>query len=345
MTERRELPPIDEGMLKFYKKLTAASPPEAVNWPLAEQRKSWNEVCLAFASPRPKSLRCEDVSVPSKSGSVRVRIYRPAGEGVLPGVLYMHGGGWVLGSIETHDDMCAEIAQGAKVTVVAVDYRLAPEHPHPAQLEDNIAVLQWMREKGNLSGIDGKAIIAAGDSAGGQMSASLCLYLRDNGLPQLKGQVLIYPVLGIDLDTASYRRNAEAPCLTRSEMIFYWDSVLGAKGGANWRDKYIIPLLETDYSDLPPAFITAAAYDPLHDDANIYGERLKAAGVEVAIRREASLTHSYMRARHVSPACRAGFEAIVSAIGSLAHEGWLADLPDRRFAATEAAISSRKGEG
>ena len=145
--------------------------------------------------------------------------------------------------------------------------------------------------------------------------------------------------------TVDDRRNAEAPCLTRSEMIFYWDSVLGAKGGANWRDKYIIPLLETDYSALPPAFITAAAYDPLYDDAIVYGERLKAAGVEVAIRREASLTHSYMRARHVSPACRAGFAAIVSAIGSLAHEGCLADLPYRRFAATEAATSSRKGEG
>jgi acetyl esterase len=323
MNDSAELPPIDSGMLQFYKKLTAASPPEAVNWPLAEQRKSWDELCRAFAAPRPKGLLSKDVAVPRQGGSVNVRLYQPTGDKIRPGLLYMHGGGWVLGSIETHDDMCAEMAQNADVTVVAVDYRLAPENPHPAQLEDNLAVLGWMRSQGEAYGIDRNSIIAGGDSAGGQMSASLSLYLRDRQLPQLNGQVLIYPVLGIDLDTPSYRRNAEAPCLTRNEMIYYWESVLGPRGGANWADKYIIPLIETDYSNLPPAFITAAAYDPLYDDAVIYGERLKAAGVEVAIRREPVLTHSYMRARQVSTACKAGFDAIVSAIRSLAHHGHL----------------------
>jgi acetyl esterase len=313
--------PLDEGMLKFYEKLSAASPPEAVNWPLAEQRKSWNEVCRSFASPKPGGLFICDVAVPRQGGSVNVRVYRPAGEQIRPGVLYMHGGGWVLGSIETHDDMCAEMAADADVTVVAVDYRLAPECPHPAQLEDNLAVLDWMRRSGRAYGIDGGSIIAAGDSAGGQMSASLALYLRDKGLPQLKGQVLIYPVLGVDLDTSSYRRNADAPCLTRSEMIYYWSSVLGPDASGNRADKYIIPLLETDYSNLPPAFITAAGHDPLHDEAIIYGERLRAAGIEAVVRREPALAHSYMRARHVSVRCKAGFDAIVQAIRSLAHDG------------------------
>jgi acetyl esterase len=327
MNEHAELPPIDPGMLNFYQRLCAASPPEAVGWPLARQRKSWDEVCRAFAWQRPEGIECRDVAVPRADGTVRVRIYRPAGARALPGVLYMHGGGWVLGSIETHDDMCAELAQGANATVVAVDYRLAPEHRHPAQLEDNLAVLAWMRRQGPDHGIDPGAIIAAGDSAGGQMSASLCLYLRDKGLAQLQGQVLIYPVLGIDLDTPSYRRNAQGPCLTRGEMVFYWDSVLGPKGGANWGDKYIIPLLETDYRNLPPAFITAAAHDPLHDDAVIYGERLMAAGVAAAVRREPSLAHSYMRARHVSPVCGAGFAAIVEAVRSLAHGGRVHHAP------------------
>jgi acetyl esterase len=313
--------PLDEGMRKFYEKLSAASPPEAVNWPLAEQRKSWDEVCRSFASPMPRDLSICDVAVPRQGGSVNVRVYRPAGEQIRPGVLYMHGGGWVLGSIETHDDMCAEMAAGADVTVAAVDYRLAPECPHPAQLEDNLAVLDWMRKCGPAHGIDQGSIIAAGDSAGGQMSASLTLYLRDKGLPQLKGQVLIYPVLGVDLDTSSYRRNADAPCLTRSEMIYYWNSVLGPETTGNRADKYIIPLLETDYSNLPPAFITAAGHDPLHDEAIIYGERLRAAGSEAAVRREPALAHSYMRARHVSARCKAGFDAIVQAIRSLAHDG------------------------
>lgn len=323
MDDSHDRPPLDEGMLRFYEKLTAASPPEAVNWPLDEQRKSWDDVCKSFAAARPAGLRTQDVLVRREGDEVKIRLYRPAGEKLRPGVLYMHGGGWVLGSIETHDDMCAEMAKAADVVVVAVDYRLAPEHPHPAQLEDNLAVLAWMRRDGSAQGIDARSIIAAGDSAGGQMSASLTLYLRDKGLPQLNGQVLIYPVLGLDLDTPSYRRNADAPCLTRDEMIYYWNSVLGAKNGNHRNDKYIIPLLETDYSELPPAFITAAGYDPLHDEALIYGERLAAAGVPVKVRREPNLAHSYMRARHVSAACKAGFDAICSALRSLAHEGRL----------------------
>jgi acetyl esterase len=191
MDDRSERPPLDEGMLAFHKKLSAASPPEAVNWPLAEQRRSWNALCKSFAAPMPPGLRTEDIEVARKDGSVKLRLYRPAGDKIRPGVLYMHGGGWVLGGIETHDDMCAEIAHGADVVVAAVDYRLAPEHPHPAQLDDNIAVLHWMRGEGASLGIDARSIVAAGDSAGGQMSASLSLYLRDKTLPQLKGQVLI----------------------------------------------------------------------------------------------------------------------------------------------------------
>jgi acetyl esterase/lipase len=323
MHEIHNQPPLDEGMLRFYEKLTAASPPEAVSWPLEKQRKSWDDVCKSFAAPLPSGLQTQDLRVPRKEGGVKIRLYRPVPEKLRPGVLYMHGGGWVLGSIETHDDMCAEMAKAADVVVAAVDYRLAPEHPHPAQLEDNLAVLAWMRREGAVHGIDGRSIVAAGDSAGGQMSASLSLYLRDKGLDQLKGQVLIYPVLGFDLKTSSYERNAHAPCLTREEMIFYWESVLGTRTESARRDKYIIPLLENDFSRLPPAFITAAGYDPLHDEAVTYGRKLEAAGVQVKVRREPNLAHSYMRARHVSATCKAGFDAICSAIRSLAHKGRL----------------------
>ena len=323
MADDDQVAAIDAGMLRFYAELSAASPPEAVHWPLARQRESWDQVCRSFRAPVPAGLKIDDIAVRRGRETVPVRLYRPAAAARRPGVIYLHGGGWVLGSIETHDDMCAEIAAGADVVVAAVDYRLAPEHPHPAQLEDNLAVLAWMRDEGSGHGIDGERVVAAGDSAGGQMSASLALYLRDRGMQQLVGQVLIYPVLGIDLDTASYRRNAEGPCLTRDEMRYYWDSVLGPTNSGNWTDKYIIPLLEHDFRNLPPAFITAAAHDPLHDEAVIYARRLRDAGVPVALRREPALTHSYMRARGVSAACRAGFDAIVEAIRSLAHQGRL----------------------
>jgi acetyl esterase len=311
--------PIDPGMLRFYDELMKLAPPESVNWPLPEQRRSWEDLCRKFQAPRPERLMVEDLDI----DGVHVRVYRPPGEAPKPGVIYFHGGGWVLGSCETHDDMCAEMAMGADVVVVAVDYRLAPEHRHPAQREDALKVLNWMREQGRALAIDPSHIVGAGDSAGGQMTLGLALWLRDHDMPQLKGQVLIYPVLGADVDTPSYKRNAEAPCLTRSDMIYYLESFLGPRGHANWTDAYAVPLLAKDLTKLPPAFITVAAHDPLYDDGVMMDVKLKAAGVPVAIRREPVLAHSYMRARHGSKPAMAGFEAIVAAVRSLGHDGCL----------------------
>lgn len=312
--------PVDPGMLKFYDELTARTPPESVNWPLAEQRRVWDEVCRAFRAPYPDNITAEDLVI----DGVKVRLYRPRGDAARPGVIYFHGGGWVLGSCETHDDMCAEIAAGADVAVVLVDYRLAPENRHPAQFEDSHTVLAWMRKEGAKFGIDPARIVGAGDSAGGQMTAGLALSLRDRGMKQLKGQVLIYPVLGSDMDTPSYRRNAEAPCLTRADMKFYLESFLGPHSHSNWRDPYAVPLMAKDFAKLPPAFIAVAEHDPLCDDGVMFHERLKAAGVASQLRREPALAHSYMRARHVSAPAMAGFKAIVAATRGLAHDGRLA---------------------
>jgi acetyl esterase len=306
---------IDPGMLQFYEALKAKSPPESVNWPLPRQRQAWDELCRDFRAPRPAGIESEDLDV----SGVHVRVVRNRGKGPTPGVVYFHGGGWVLGSCETHDDMCAEISAYADVVTVLVDYRLAPEHPHPAQFDDSHSILAWMRKEGARAGIDPARIVGAGDSAGGQMTVALALSLRDRGLPQLAGQVLIYPVLGADVDTLSYLRNAEAPCLTRSDMIFYLDAFLGPRGHRNWADSYAVPLLADDVSRLPPAFITVAAHDPLHDDGVRFAEKLKTAGVPVLLRREPALAHSYMRARHVSRPAKEGFDAIVEAIRSLAH--------------------------
>ena len=311
--------PVDAGMLKFYKELSAHSPPEAAAWPLPRQRQAWDELCRMFRAERPKRLMVEDLD----ADGVHVRIFRPPGEDPKPGVIYFHGGGWVLGSCETHDDMCAEMAAGADVVVVLVDYRLAPEHPHPAQLEDSHRVLEWMRSSGRALGIDPSHIAGAGDSAGGQMTVGLAMSLRDRGLAQLRGQVLIYPVLGADTETGSYQRNAEAPCLTRAEMIFYLDSFLGRRGGPNWRDPYAVPNIATDLSGLPPAFISVAAHDPLCDDGIIFHDKMKKAGRQATIRKEPALAHSFMRARHVSTPARDAFQAIVLAIRGLAHEGVL----------------------
>jgi acetyl esterase len=313
--------PVDPGMLTFYKELSQHSPPESAQWPLDRQRAAWDGVCRMFRARRPPGLMVEDLDVEG----IHVRIYRPPGEAPKPGVIYFHGGGWVVGSCETHDDMCAELAMESDCVVVMPDYRLAPENPHPAQLEDSLKVLDWMRSSGRALGIDPSHIIGAGDSAGGQMTVGLALALRDQGLKQLRGMVLIYPVLGADIETSSYIRNANAPCLTREEMIFYLESFLGPRGSKSWSDPYAVPNIATDLSNLPPAYITVAAHDPLCDDGLIFHDKLKAAGIPVDLREEPALAHSYMRARHVSAPAMAGFKAIANAVRHLAHEGSLPD--------------------
>ncbi len=312
---------IDEGMMTFYHELSKHTPPESADWPLPQQRKAWDDVCRVFRSARPEHLRVEDIDV----DGVHIRLFRPPGDAPKPAVIYFHGGGWVLGSCETHDDMCAEMAMGADVVVVLVDYRLAPENPHPAQLEDSLKVLLWMRSAGRKHGIDPEHIVGAGDSAGGQMTVGLALALRDFVAPQLKGQVLIYPVLGADVNTPSYIRNAHAPCLTKPEMIFYLDCFLGPKSNPNWQDPRAVPNLAENLSGLPPAFISVAAHDPLYDDGIIFYEKLKAANIPVSLREEPALAHSFMRARHVSEPAKKGFNAIVEALKSLGHRSVLPD--------------------
>jgi acetyl esterase len=311
---------VDPGMLAFYKELSERTPAESSSWPLDRQRAAWDDLCRQFRAPRPASILAHDHDV----GGIKVRVFSPRKQGVRPGVIYFHGGGWVLGSPETHDDMCAEMAEGAGCVVALVDYRLAPENPHPAQLQDSLKVLAWMRSQANALGIDAGNILAAGDSAGGQMSVGLALALKEQGLPQLKGMILIYPVLGADVLTASYVRNAHAPCLTKEEMEFYLTSFLGPRGGRNWTDEKAVPNLARDISGLPPAFITVAAHDPLHDDGVIFHDKMKAAGIPSQLRREPVLAHSYMRARNVSKPAMEGFKAIVEAIRFLA---WKSGLP------------------
>ena len=310
---------LDPGMRAFHEKLTAATPPGAENWPLEQQRAAWNALCKSFQAPHPPGLAVSNIIC----NGVPCRFFRPEGEAVVPAVIYGHGGGWVLGGPDTHDDMCAELVAHANVGVLLMDYRLAPEHPFPAQLEDSLKVWRWIAEAGAAHGLDPKNVIAAGDSAGGQMSVALAMALHELGLPQVQALLLIYPVLGCDMNTPSYIRNANAPCLTRDEMGFYLRSFLGSGESKAWSDAKAAPNLADDVSCLPPTYITVAAHDPLRDDGVLFRDKLQAAGVAVALREEPFLAHSYMRARNHSEPAKEGFDAIVKALKSLAWEGRL----------------------
>lgn len=305
---------IDPGMLAFYQALVDKTPPGSEHWPLDRQRREWAALCTAFRAAYPPEVHVEDIVC----NGTPCRLFRPEGAGPFPTVIYGHGGGWVLGGPDTHADMCAEMSAGSGCAVLLMDYRLAPEHPYPAQLEDSLKVWRFVREHGHDIRLDPNRIIAAGDSAGGQMSVALALTLRDLGLAPLLAMVLIYPVLGANTQTPSYIRNADAPCLTQSEMQFYLQSFLGKPGSPAWSDEKAVPLIAKSLEGLPPAFITVAEHDPLHDDGVMFHERLLAAGIVSTLRREPLLAHSYMRARHHSEAAMAGFKAIVAALKAFA---------------------------
>ena len=309
----------DAEMRRFLEEQAKAAGPAEPDWPLPRQRAAWEEMCRKARARRPQRLMVEDMEVEG----IHLRIYRPPGEDPKPGVLHAHGGGWTMGSSETHDDLCAELADQADVVVVCFDYRLAPEHPHPAQVQDAATVLDWMRSAGRAIGIDPTHIIASGDSAGGQVAAGLALTLRRQGSMPLRGLVLINPALGADTDTPSYIAHANSSAWGRDEMIKCLAALLAAKESGNWEDETAIPNLVMDARGLPPCFITVAGHDPMHDDGVIFFEKLKAAGVPANLREEPSLGHSYWRARHASRAAMTGFGAIVDAVRHLAHEGQL----------------------
>lgn len=312
-----ERQPFDPEMEAFLAEQARLNGPWDMSWPLARQRVEWENQCRRARARRPDRLMVEDI----EAEGIHVRIYRPPGEDPKPCLLHAHGGGWTTGSCETHDDLAAEIADQADVVSVLFDYRLAPEHRHPAQVEDMAKVLDWVRSTGRAIGIDPTRIVLSGDSAGGQVAAGLALSLARQGEAPLRGLVLINPGLSADMDTESYIRNANAPGLSRAEMLDYLTAFLGPAGSPNWRDPLALPNLAADVSGLPPSFITVAGHDPLYDDGGIFLAKLQAAGVPAVLREEPALAHSYWRARHHSRAAMAGFRAIVEAVRQLGHEG------------------------
>ncbi len=212
---------------------------------------------------------------------IAVRVYRPAtGDGPWPVVVFFHGGGFVVCTLETHDPYCRALATEAGVMVVSVDYRLAPEHKFPAGLEDCIAATEWVLAHARELGADGSRVFVAGDSAGGTMAAVVALLLRDKGVTALAGQILIYPVTAhYDPPTASYLEMAEGYGLTRKGMMWFWDHYLKDKSVA--ADFRAAPLLAASLRGLPRAFVVTAEYDVLRDEGQAYARRLEEAGVSV----------------------------------------------------------------
>ncbi|MGD9917614.1 MAG: alpha/beta hydrolase [Paenirhodobacter sp.] len=289
----------DPQVLAFIARTEAAYPPEANGASAAENRRYYDAMCAAFRAPRPPGLAVADRA----PGGVPCRIY---GAETPVAVLYIHGGGYVVGGLESHDDICAEIADATGLQVIAVDYRLAPEHRWPAQIDDVLAV--WRA-------LDRPAVVV-GDSAGAALAAGLCLALRGGRQPL--GQVLIYPGLGGDGTAPSYAENAEAPLLRTADLGSYRTALHGPEPVT---DPRAAPLSAPDLSGLAPAFVVSADVDPLRDDAPEFVARLRAAGVAAEWRNEPELPHGYLRARRSSDRARRSFQAILAAIAGFARRG------------------------
>lgn len=231
-----------------------------------------------------------DTVVPSDAGDVPVRVYRPRADGTLPVLVYLHGGGWVLGDLDTVDRPCRNLAALAGCAVVSVDYRLAPEHPFPAALDDARAVLRHVAGHPDAYGVDAERVAVGGDSAGGNLSAVLAQESRRAG-PPLRHQLLIYPVCDTDTETpGSYRQFASGYSMTRDDMRYYFEHYLAGHDPADVR---VAPAREPDLSGLCPATVITAECDVLRDEGEAYARAMSAAGVAVRHRRFAGMFHPF----------------------------------------------------
>ncbi len=310
MSARRDFAKlIDAEVWAFIHKTGESYPEDAVEGSIADQRRAYDAMCRAFHQGRPEGVSAEDWS----ADGVSVRVYSAGAPNNT--VMFFHGGGFVVGGLDSHDDVCAEICAMTGYRVVAVDYRLSPEHIHPAAFEDCWAATRWAAQH------YGSELVLVGDSAGGNLAASVAHHARGR-LEGILGQVLIYPGLGGDGSAPSYAENAEAPMLTLEEVRFY-ETIRLAKGqAAPEGDPTYAPLQDSDFSGLPPTVIVTADCDPLRDDGAEYAKQLRAAGGKVHWINEEGLVHGFLRARSMAERARASFERIEIAIEALGQGIW-----------------------
>ena len=256
-----------------------------------EARRASRERGALLHPPSAAVARVFERTLRTAAGDVGVRIYAPGGTD-LPALVYLHGGGWVLGDLDAPDALCRRLANAARCVVVSVDYPLAPEHPFPVALEASYAVTKWLAENARSLDVDPSRIAVGGESAGGNLAAAMALAARDRGGPRLVFQVLLVPVLNYAFDTPSYAENAEGYRLTRNEMQWFWSHYL--RDVADGANPYASLLRANDLSGVPPAVIVIAEFDPLRDEGEAYARRLRDSGVAVECRRYEGVVHGFI---------------------------------------------------
>jgi acetyl esterase len=256
--------------------------------------------------PPPEVTGAQDRTIEGPGGALRIRVYSPKGAGPHPVLVFYHGGGWVIGDLDTHDRECRILCNDTPCVVVAVDYRLAPEHPYPAAVDDAWAALQWVFRHAAELGGDSQRIAVGGDSAGGNLAAIVSLRARDQGGPALRAQLLVYPsVAGELLTYPSHEENANAPFLPLDTMRYFRGHYLGKIETTT--DPEVAPIHAASHAGLPPALILTAEFDPLRDEGRAYAAKLQEAGVEVNLIEYPGMPHMFFQ---LSPVLEEGKAAL-----------------------------------
>ncbi|MCA0249668.1 MAG: alpha/beta hydrolase [Proteobacteria bacterium] len=298
------------ALLDLMDQANKAGRPKLESMPHAEGRAAVDKMSEDSEADPPDVAAVIDGTLPGPGGAIRFRRYRPldASAGLLPTLIYYHGGGFVIGNIETHDSTCRRLANKSRCQVISIDYRLSPEHPFPAPLDDGIAAFRHIRDKAATFEVDPERIAVGGDSAGGALAAVICQTCRDAGEQMPAFQMLIYPATDSSKQSASRMAFAEGYFLSGSLMEWFWKAYVPA--GTDLSDLRLSPLLAKDFKGLPPAFVLTAGFDPLRDEGRAYADRLVDAGVKTTYVNYPGTIHGFFSlTRFLKQGLRANDEA------------------------------------
>ncbi len=309
-----------EGLLQMMAaQAAAANVPPMWEQDAATARAGAEMSFQAFNMPMPEGVSMVDRTVPGPAGAIPVKVFTPQGTGTFPLLVYLHGGGWVICSPATHARLCAELSAGARCVVVSVDYRMAPENPAPAALDDCVAAIQYAVANAGEFGADSSRFAIGGDSAGGNLTAAAALRLRDEGGPKANLLLLLYGAYTGDLTLPSVIENGEGKILTRQAMEWFYTQYLS--GGASVDDPYIAPI-KGDLKGLPPAHLIVGSQDPLLDDSRLFAKALEEAGVPAKLSVYQDQVHVFLQLTAMldgaKKAMAESVEALSAALGTQA---------------------------
>ncbi len=285
---------LDPDAAAVYKAFQEAGRPAYETLTAPEARDYYMQARLV-SNPEPPELQAvEELAIPASHGAIPARLYTPKTlrerNGLAPCLVFFHGGGWVIGNLETHDVVCRKLASEGELRVISVDYRLAPEHKFPAAVDDSIIATRWIAANAKKLGIDASRLIVGGDSAGGNLAAVVALDARDGNGPEIAGQLLVYPATEFARTHASHREPETSILLTHSVIGWFANHYMGDADRTDWRAS---PARAKTLAGLPPAYVLTAGADPLRDEGDEYAARLKEAGVDVTYRHFPGQFHGF----------------------------------------------------